>query len=294
MKLTTIADLQTQDIKPVLEVIRGLGSHYLRFIENDLNGYRYEVSAGPESGRKPGVHASEVSGCSRRLVYGIGTTERIPDPTTTDANMRMRFRLGTAMHASIQDDLIRMCQAGPYVAPDGTAYTMLFEPEGHISPSLGGAAAEHNVQSSTDGTFQLFGPDGQLAIRFLLEIKTASSGEYDKLKEPKLEHIEQGHIYMGCLDVPLIWFLYYNKSNSNFTHPLPPFLLRFSDKLWKDLEIRIVHAAFMNDTQALPDRSESMACRWCPWSYTCKPAILSRKAPTPVSSAVTKRRLGAP
>lgn len=291
MKLTTIADLQTQDLKPVLEVIKGLGSHYVRFIETDLQGYRYEVSAGPESSRKPGIHASEVSGCARRLVYGIGTTERRPDPNTTDANMRMRFRLGTAVHHSIQDDFVRMC-AVPYNAPDGSTYTLTFEPETRIDPSLGGVAEEFNVQSSTDGIFTFWQND-QPVIRILLEIKTASKDEFDKIKDPKIEHVEQGHVYMGCLDIPMIWYLYYNKSNSNFTHPMPPFLLRFNDKLWHEMEVRFAHSLYMNDVSQLPDRTESMACRWCPFSYTCKPAILSRTN-IKVSSATASRRLGKP
>jgi len=291
MKLITIADLQTQDLKPILEVIKGLGSHYIRFIENDLNGYQYEVSAGPESGRKPGIHASEVSGCARRLVYGIGPTERRPDPTTTDANMRMRFRLGTAVHHAIQDDFIRMC-AVPYNAPNGSTYTLTFEPETRIDPSIGGPAAEFNVQSSTDGIFT-FWQDGQPVIRTLLEIKTASKDEFEKIKEPKLEHTEQGHVYMGCLDIPLIWFLYYNKSNSNFTHPMAPFLLRFNQKLWSDLEIRFIHSIHMHETGQLPERTESMACRWCPFSYDCKPTILNRSSAT-LNSGTASRRLGKP
>lgn len=291
MKLLTIGDLQTQDLKPVLDTIKGLGDHYTRFIETDLNGYRYEVAAGPESGRKPGIHASEVSGCARRLVYGIGTTERRPDSSTTDANMRMRFRLGTAVHHSIQDDFVRMC-ATPYRAPDGTIYTLTFEPETRISPEIGGPAAEFNVQSSTDGIFT-FWRDGEAVIRILLEIKTASKDEFDKIKSPKLEHIEQGHVYMGCLDIPLIWYLYYNKSNSNFTHPLSPYLLRFSQKIWDDLEIRFIHSTHMNDIGTLPDRTESMACRWCPFSYTCSPSILN-KTSTSINSSTAKRRLGKP
>ena len=291
MKLTTIADLQTvQDIRPYLDLVQGLGDHYLRFIEQDLEGYEYTVSAGAERDRKPGIHASEISGCARRLVYGISGIERKPDPKATDVNMRMRFRIGTAVHAMLQDDLIRMCKSGPYTGPDGTQYTLTFEPETRITSETPGPAADYGVESSSDGVFTFW--LGSLPVlRLLLEIKTSSKDEYDKLTQPKPEHTEQTHLYMACLDIPLTWLWYYNKSNSNFTKPYPPFLFRFSEKLWSGLEARFVLNTHRAERNELPPRTESIACRWCPFGYTCGPTIL-QKGGAPVSSAISTRQLG--
>lgn len=275
--LMTIGDLKVNtDLRPYVELVQGLGDHYLRFIENDVDGYHYDVQAGAESARKPGVHASEVSGCARRLVYGIAGTERRPDPHGTDANMRMRFRLGQAVHAMLQGDLERMCRWSPYVGPDGNRYQLTFVPEVPINSSMPGAATEHDVESSTDGVITFWLQEIPV-LRILLEIKTSSALEYEKIKEPKSEHLEQTHIYMACLDVPFTWMLYYNKSNSNFTKPYAPFFFRFSQKIWDGLEIRLVVNQHLATIQSLPERTEGMHCRWCPFSYTCKPSILERR-----------------
>lgn len=292
MKLTTIADLKAvKTLQPFVEMVQGLGDHYLQFISQDSGGFRFEVEAGAEKDRKPGIHASEMS-CARRMVYSIAAVERRPDPTSTDANMRMRMRLGQAVHAMLQNELIRMCQWAPYVSPNGQRYDLTFVPETRISPALGGPAEDHGIESSSDGIFT-FWQNGEAVFRMILEIKTASDKDYEKTNAPKPEHVEQTHLYMACLDVPFTWILYYNKSNSNFSKPYAPFFFRFSEKLWSSLESRFIVNAHRAAIQQLPERSESIACRWCPFSYECKPSILTKyAAPQVHSSASLVRHLG--
>ena len=110
-----------------------------------------------------------------------------------------------------------------------------------------------------------------------LEIKTASEGEYDKLNQPKEAHAEQTCIYMACLDLPLMWTLYYNKSNSNFTTPFSPWLTRFDNELWNRLQMRFIKSQHRANTGDIPEREEGMHCRWCPFSWTCMPQILQFK-----------------
>jgi CRISPR/Cas system-associated exonuclease Cas4 (RecB family) len=302
-KLTTIAELKTAgDIKWVLDLLGMIGWMYDEFLKSDVGGYSYTVSAGPESDRKPGIHASEISNCARQLVYGIGT-ERRPDPARTDVNMRRRFRLGTAVHAMIQDELMRMCAKGAFVGPNGLHYYMTFEPENKILPNLPGPATDHGVDSSTDGLFTVYvgvaepEPHWEVVLRFLVEIKTKSKDEYDKMTKPDAPHVEQTHLYMGCLDVPITWMLYYNKSNSNYTKPISPYVFRFNEKLWSDLELRFLRSNHMATVGQLPERTEGMHCSWCPFSYTCQPPILARlssmpPAANPVASSTSLRRLG--
>ncbi len=300
-RLTTIADLKTMpDLRWAVDLMGMIGWRYEEFIKADVGGYSYTVSAGPEADRKPGIHASEISGCARRLVYGIGT-ERRPDTASTDVNMRMRFRLGTAVHAMLQDELGRMCAQGPFIGPGNLQYIATFTPEAKILPSLAGPAADHGVDSSTDGIFVIYvavnepEPHWEPILRFILEIKTASKDEYEKMKKPDDKHVEQAHLYMGCLDVPVTWMLYYNKSNSNFTKPAPPYLFRFNEKLWSDLEMRFLRSNHMAATNHLPERTEGIHCRWCPFSYTCQPSILTRLSSVPPAAVVSSnalRRLG--
>jgi hypothetical protein len=301
-RLLTTADLKTQtDLRWATDLMGMLSWKYEEFIKNDVNGYSYTVSAGPESDRKPGIHGSEISGCQRRLVYGIATERR---PEGTNVNMRMRFRLGTAVHAMLQDEFRRLCLQGPFIGPGNVYYAMSFEAETKIIPSIGGPAADHGIDSSSDGIFTFYAavnepePHWEACLRFLLEIKTKSKDEFEKMKAPDKDHIEQTHLYMGCLDLPITWLLYYNKSNSNFTKPVAPYAFRFNEKLWSELEMRFLRSNSMAAMGQLPDRTEGMHCGWCPFTWTCQPSILpqlrssSMPVAPPVASSNALRRLG--
>jgi len=270
----TIADLERpkDELVPLIEMATKLSDTYFDFLANDTATHKYKVFIGGEGERKPGIHASEISGCFRRLVYSVSDTERKSDPKTTNVNMRMRFKLGHAIHAMIQDDLERMAEAS-----NGALH---FLKEVRIVPGVSPVASEWGIESSCDGVFAFLDKDKNPYMRVGLEIKSASDGEYEKLKEPKKEHAEQTCVYMACLDLPLMWTLYYNKSNSNFTSSHPPFLSQFNRKLWESLELRFVKTQYLADTKNLPEREEGMPCKWCPFSWHCNPSILQAKPTT--------------
>lgn len=277
-RLLTIADLAKLDseeaIAPFLEIAQGLHRIYFDYVLNSQNDtYKYKVELIGSKERAKGIHASEVSNCMRQLVYGIMGTERRPDPSTSDTNMLMRFKLGTAVHAMIQNDWHRIAKKTPDIR---------FQDEVRIHPGLGGAAEEWDIHSSCDGIIT-FLKGRKPYLRVGLEIKTESQGGYDGLKAPRPKHIEQTIVYMKTLDVPLMWVLYYNKSNSNITPAIPPYLYKFDDKLWsEDLEFRFVSAIHKASLNQLPDKTEGIYCKWCPFTYDCKPGRLST-GPAPIS-----------
>lgn len=273
MRLVTIADLKQDTSTKGLLIDRAmqLGRWYGEFKAADTNAYKYEVDVGGERARPPGIHASEISRCQRQLTYSIQGEERRSVSTEHgNTNMRLRFALGHAIHAMVQNDFERMC------ARFNGAIT--FEREIRINPSLGGNASKWGAYSSMDGCFT-FWHDNEPYLRVGLEIKTKSGPEYDKLVKPDEDHLEQVNLYQAALDLPLMWLFYYNKSNSNWTNSEPPYLFQFDQRLWEsELEPRFADSHQHAAAGTLPPRQEGMYCRWCPFAWTCQPSIFTAKS----------------
>lgn len=254
-----------------------LSTFYDAWKTQDTGGYSYTVDIPGSETREPGVHASEL-GCLLRVVYSLLGVERRP-ATDTDAkrtNMKMRFNIGHAVHAMLQHELKLMCE---WLVGD-----VQFQDEVRVNPEIGGPAAQYLMRSSCDGIFTFYPPREDYTVnvpaylRVGLEIKTASEKEFDKLVKPKDEHREQTCLYMKALNLPLMWTLYYNKSNSNYTKSSPPFLFQFDHALWTSkLEPRIQSAHQFAQAKQLPPREEGFYCRWCPFAWTCNPPSANRK-----------------
>ena len=272
MPLLTRADLNTQTTDEkfrCLQLANSLLPLYHDYIANDrTDTYSYNVEIFGERTRSSGIHASEISACRRKVVYSLLGTEGKPDVENANVNMHMRFRIGHAVHAMIQNDWHRIAAGNANI---------VFEDEVKISPSLGGPALDWNLHSSCDGVIGIL-EDTVLQVRVGLEIKTIADKGYSSLRAPSIDHQEQTCIYMAALDLPLMWTLYYNKSNSNITPSLHPFLFAFDWKLWEDIEMRCAYLLHMAEIRQLPDKEEGMHCDWCPYSYTCKPNILTRRS----------------
>jgi CRISPR/Cas system-associated exonuclease Cas4 (RecB family) len=263
MPLLTIDDLlngEKSEVETLIAQAAGISPLYERFVAED-QGDGHE--------RAPGIHASEVSGCQRRLVYSIlgeKKQEKI-------ANVwKRRFKIGHAIHAMFQRDFHRMAGREDF--------RIEFEDEVKINPSVGlYNASKWDIHSSCDGVFVVKDLENNPLIRVVLEIKSESPDGYEKLKKPKPDHIEQAHVYMACLDVPLTWFLYYNKGNQNYTgSDNPSFFIRYDPAVWARLEQRFEAAHIAAVTKKLPNREEGVLCEFCPYSWTCQPPYLARKA----------------
>lgn len=266
-KLTTIADLdQPAEIKkPFIDRAMELGKFYTAWKAQDTGGYEYKVSIPGSQQRAPGIHASELS-CQLRLVYSLTGMERRPQ---NEVNMQMRFNLGHGVHAMLQHELKMMCHGWLKGA-------ITFQDEVDINPSMGGVAEQYTVYSSADGVFS-FVHEGWPYLRVGLEIKTESGPQYEKLLRPRDYHNEQTCLYMKVLDLPLMWTLYYNKSNSNLVPSSPPWLFQFDHHLWATkVEPKIAGAHQFVREGRLPPRTEGFYCTWCPFAWTCKPPSAHR------------------
>lgn len=271
MPLLTIADLQTVGNAKAqyVEHAKQLSRLWERWKAQQSGSYKVTVDFFGEGGRESGIHASEVSGCMRKLVYGIMSTERKVLPEQKDLNMQRRFDAGTLQHALYHYELEEMCK---WLRNGGTE--IYFEPEVKVHPGLGGVAQQWNIHSHCDGIFTLCA-SGQPYLRVGLEIKTKSAPMFEKLKSPDVEHQDQTCTYMATLDLPLLWLLYYNKSNSLFTHTESPWLFQFDQRLWETkLVPRFSTATQLAQKGQLPQRQEGKPCGWCPFAHTCNPNYL--------------------
>lgn len=261
MPLLSIADLQG-DPAEVLElttIATNLTHHYENFLANETRD---------GNSRSPGIHASEISGCARKVVYSVQNMAR---QDQSDGIWQRRFRIGHAIHEMFQKSFKRLA------ARD---VTIEFEEEVQIRPGPDQfMAAKWDIYSHCDGVFVIKDQRTlEPLVRVVLEIKSASPAEFDKLNAPKAEHIEQAHVYMACLDAPFTWFLYYNKGNQNYTGAdNPNFFVTFNHKTWEKLEERFEEFHVAAATNQLPDRKESIICEICPFSWTCTPKILMRQ-----------------
>ncbi len=281
-RLVTIADLQqSMSYKaPLIERAMRLSSYWDAWKVQNQEPYAYEVESRPSKERAPGIHASEI-GCQRRVTYSLAATPRQTvirevapgeDENMSDINMQRRFDLGHAVHAMIQTEFELFCD---WMNRTAGRVVITFHREVGINPSVGPLAAQWEMFSHCDGVF-VFWHEGEQYLRVAAEIKTKSGDEFKKLQKPDEEHQEQGCFYQAALDVPLIWFVYYNKSNSNYTKSEPPWFYQFDANLWNNLQTRFYGSMQHRAAGTLPDRNEGIHCRWCPFSYKCQPSIATR------------------
>lgn len=255
MGLVTIADLlgPKEKVDALIRKAMSISDLYDTFTELD---------EGDGHLRKPGIHASEISKCERKMAYSIMAT---PGKRAIKKIWRQRFSVGHALHKMIQDDFCAIAaRSGGLID---------FEPEVKISPELQPLAKKLNLHSSCDGVFSFCDdPRGPLTLRVGLEIKTEAPDSFKNLKEPRPDHIEQAHVYMAALDLPIFYFLYFNKGNQNNTPSLEPYLIKFDQERWNQIEERCKRVLAMVSNSQMPERKEGIHCDFCSYSYTCQPS----------------------
>jgi CRISPR/Cas system-associated exonuclease Cas4 (RecB family) len=267
MPLARIADLSRPptEIEYFISVAKQLSTRYDEFLDNFDEKHR--------APRLPGIHASELK-CMRKGFYSLKGIEK---RDRTSRTWRKRFEVGHAIHDMTQKQFHRMAvreRAMDIANSIAVQHGLLleFEEETKVSPALQELAFRYKIHSSCDGVFTFRdGVTGEIVMRIGLEIKTEAPDAFEKLNKPREDHVEQVHLYMACLDLPLVWFFYFNKGNQNNTVSDTPWLIPFNPKVWEKLENRIqkIHLSVMNNVE--PDREESIACEFCPWEWYCQP-----------------------
>lgn len=257
MRLTSIEHLLVEGADALIhEHAITLSKSYDNLLDNFELENEYD-------GREPGIHASELNSCKRQVVYTLFNTKKVK---TVPSDWRKRFEIGHALHNMVQSHFELMAKRS-----EGR---MTFTREVKVQDTELGRRL--HLVSSCDGVFEMFHPGDDLPyLRIGLEIKSEAPDEWAKLKEPRQKHVEQSHLYMKALDLPLVWYLYWNKGNQNYTATRHPFLAKYDPKVWAKLEKRAQECLDSADRNELPDREEGISCRWCPYAYTCEPTTVS-------------------
>lgn len=261
--LTTLAEMTDENIAqylPKLEVFSNLYEQHIA------------IDDGNHAERPPGIHASEISNCQLKAYHTLCGLEKRKNPNPNPM-WQKKFKIGHAIHAMIQGELHRMAKRSNGL--------LSFADEVPITPYTSAISNWYKIYSSCDGVITLRERDerGRLidVTRMILEIKSSSPTEYEKLKAPKPEHIEQAHVYMACLDIPFAWILYYNKGNENYTSSRGAFLVKFNHELWDSLTQRIELLMTQAESGTPPPPIEGIWCEWCDYGWNCKPKYLARK-----------------
>lgn len=192
------------------------------------------------------IHASSAHTCRRRLYYDV-TAEHAPK-SRFRPELLVTFAIGHAVHEVVQNAL-------------HTALPGKFRDEVRVDND------EAFVDNSrTDGVVEL--PQA----RVLLEIKTIG-GEFEKLTEPKPEHIIQAvGIYAHSLDIPFISFLYVSKA---WPYNVKEYVLTYDPKVyrkWWRKKGSKVEDAIAAGKPPIADASKS-ECGQCPYNYFCEQRI---------------------
>lgn len=231
-----------------------LSAEYTKYLEEEVRERRV-----------PGVHASEIASCVRSSTYTLLGME---PKVSIQANTKERFQMGHAVHDMVQTAYEKMAQK--------SMGKFTFQREVRVDETP--YAQEHFVSSSCDGVFTIF-DKGSPVARIGLEIKTESPDNFDKLTAPRPKHLVQAHLYMKCLDLPYMWFLYINKGNQRRTPMTAPWLVQFDPQLWEQVEQRIQVVLKSAEEGKLPDKESGFHCSWCPYAYVCSPFNTTYNAP---------------
>jgi CRISPR/Cas system-associated exonuclease Cas4 (RecB family) len=275
MPLLSINDLLAPDALDRIEEAKELGALYHEYLSDLKDG----------SVRHPGIHASEISKCYRQAVYTMKGEPKVfdsSDSVETRAYWKKVLDHGTWLHDMVQTHFHDMAR--------NSNQRITFQSEVKLHPSAQPLAARWNIHSSCDGlfTFHVRNPTTwrfDPVLRVGLEIKSSKDSEFSKLKEPKPEHIEQVHVYMAVLDVPLFWVMYFNKDNQNITPATPPWLVRFDRRLWERLEQRFANWEEHIAKGTLPDPMPGPHCSFCGYKTVCNPPerkVFTLKTPGPI------------
>lgn len=256
MKLTSIEDLQLPEAKGAEAQIQMLHRLYDDFLDHFPSD---------SHDRAPGIHASELAACKRQVFYslfGVEKRESVP------REWRKRFEVGKAIHDMVQSHFEGMARS--------SGGRLHFQREARVDDTE--IAKQLCISSSCDGIFTFYNNTGPFA-RVGVEIKSMAPTEFENLKKPKEKHVEQAQVYAACLDLPYIWYVYWNKGNQNVTPSLHPFLVKFDPRLWEKLRRRAVECLEAADRQEPPPREEDVHCSWCPYAWTCGPKTATQRRP---------------
>lgn len=224
-------------------------------LEDAFTGISYELLKQRDKGFSsyPSVHPSEAGGCPLRVAFALRGFQRKP-PLDPDPQMLLRFEIGKAIHEIFQSR---------YEMFKGR---VLFEKEVEISPETSSVAETYCVTGHCDGVFT----EISTSLKMGLEIKSMSGRSFTGTKLSDL-YKQQATLYMACLGLNYMMFLFVNKDNARLESILYP----FDEQVWADLQSKLEGIMLKVVIGKPVDRSPNrVVCRtMCNFYWACNPEV---------------------
>jgi CRISPR/Cas system-associated exonuclease Cas4 (RecB family) len=272
MKLTSIKDLQNADNETIQKYMR-----HVQVIPK-IEAHLEDMNLAP-SKRKLGVFsASEIGsrgglslcgkykmGCSRMLYHRY-----IGDTPKEDISPRIRsiFDTGSQIHIQLQNYLHNFSKSEALSGIEFFWDEVKIEPD---APGVSDIVRELDIVSTADGIYAIKTANEQ--IRFGVEIKSMKAEMFKELTKAHSENIVQAHVYMGCLDLPAMTILYYNKNDSTMAE----FCVLFKQEIWDAIVKKIRFVISYAIDEVPPPREIGFHCKNCKYNYLCKPPKNTKK-----------------
>lgn len=192
-------------------------------------------------------------GCEASLYHRFVGHRRRRVRTAADA---LRLDSGHALHGMFQYFMEAMT-----ASPTGGRKIADFRREVAIAPDQQPMADALSIYSTIDGVYHVG------CIPSLLEFKTIGVASFDKLTRPKPGHLTQGQVYMACMDVPTISFVYMSYE----ARPrLKEFVVGFDRHHWLAIVDKIERVRTCANTGGRPvEEGGQWFCRSCDYRYLC-------------------------
>ena len=261
MQLRSIKDLQNADkgkIQKALAQVQVIPKieAFLEDLNLETNKRALGVFSASDIGSRGGssLCGQYIMGCSRMMYHRYISDEprgNIPPRT------RRIFDTGSKVHEQLQGYLHKIAAA--------TNGAEVFVDEANMNASNSKMADELEIESTTDGIWEIKMP--ALKLRFGLEIKSMKAELFKGLNKAHNETVVQSHVYMGCLDLPAMTILYYNKNDSTMAE----FCIPFDQKIWDAIVKKIKFIRKHAIDEEPPPREIGYHCKQCRYHYLCKP-----------------------
>jgi CRISPR/Cas system-associated exonuclease Cas4 (RecB family) len=117
------------------------------------------------------------------------------------------------------------------------------------------------ISGELDGIVEVAEPD-----RILLEIKTAKSTSFNRIKRPEETWVWQCHVYMEAVGLRAAIILVECKD----TQDQKEFWVPFDDELWGQIESRCLALISAAAARLVPVEQDTSGCRFCDYGNVCE------------------------
>lgn len=230
-----------------------------------IDSFLVDKAIAGERETRSAFRPSQFSKCQRLIYYFLkgvkGNKKYYP-------RSQRILQVGTQLHEWIQRDVFMKMEGIllpkeelPFFGVDGVEII-----EEHSAPPMEIKFLDHRftekfpISAMIDGAIEFEG------YPMLFEFKTINPKDFEYMIEPLPDHVKQGALYSLSIGIKKIMFLYLCKGTQN----LKAYQVTYTDEQlnWVAGRLRTIENYVLEDI--LPDKEESISCRFCEYVGICK------------------------